>query len=161
MKLKDFQLKLKGAKMSIQKRKRCPMTHRLWVFACQACYNCGNSRFTGQEKRALRGIYLSSVPNDSGPHFYNSWHKILIFSLELEFYQKQLLSSLIPTFRAPYARQMKKVSNLRNLFCIVPIIVCFPNTLRIYKAFIVNSTSILQILDEFIICSTTLTNDDS
>ena len=120
MKLKDFQLKLKGAKMSIQKRK-CPMTHRLWVFACQACYNCGNSRFTGQEKRALRGIYLSSVPNDSGPHFYNSWHKILIFSLELEFYQKQLLSSLIPTIRSSYARQMKKSVQIQESILHSPI----------------------------------------
>ena len=66
-------------------------------------------------------IYLLSVPNDSGPHYCDSWHKILIFSLELELYQKRLAPSLIPTFRTQYERQIKKVSNLRNLFCIVPI----------------------------------------
>ena len=51
--------------------------------------------------------------------------KILFFSLKLEFYQKQLPPSLIPTFRAPYARQIKKVSNLRNLICIVPFVTKF------------------------------------
>ena len=66
-------------------------------------------------------IYLLSVPNDSRPHFCNSWDKILIFSLELEFYQKQLVPSLIPTIRSSYARQMKKLSKFRNLFCIVPL----------------------------------------
>ena len=66
-------------------------------------------------------IYFINIRNDSGPHFCYSWHKILIFSLELEFYQKQLVLSLIPTIKSSYARKMKKVSKFRNLFYIVPI----------------------------------------
>merc|ERR1711917_215807 len=52
----------------------------------------------------------------------SSHYMLLCDKLELEFYQKQLLPSLIPTIRSSYARQMKKVSKFRNLFCIVPLL---------------------------------------
>ena len=87
---------------------------------CEGCSFQSTCRIYFQLQKEFL-IYLSSVPNDSRPHFCNSWDKILIFSLELEFYQKQLVPSLIPTIRSSYARQMKKLSKFRNLFCIVPM----------------------------------------
>ena len=44
--------------------------------------------------------------------------KAVVSSLHVE----SISPSLIPTIRSSYARQMKKVSKFRNLFCIVPMV---------------------------------------
>ena len=45
----------------------------------------------------------------------------LVHRLSLTFIKKRLAPALMSTFGLPYERQMRKVSNFRNLFCIVPL----------------------------------------